>query len=185
MRFPLLKALIVIDLILALLAVYLFLTTLHSNDFSGFIILVPICGMAIVGVLAFIIFVLHVFNSASEQPTVKSKLTKMGGLVILGLPVYCGGFSWLGDQPLFAKSYWVFMLALGIYMVVVHKLGRWRKLYEIVLVLYPPLLSVAFALTSTRLDPSIALVVGFGIFGIGLTKILRGKKLDTKKAILQ
>jgi len=49
--------------------------------------------------------------------------------------------------PVYEVTVWVFMLALGLYMVLVHRLGRWRKPHEIALVLYPYVLGVP------RLDP--------------------------------
>jgi hypothetical protein len=191
MRFPFLKTLIAVEVMLAFLTVFLYLDTKDDGGFAGLVIIGPILGMAAIGLVAFLIFVLQVFgstgkeqdstgkeqDSTGEEQTAKSKIVKLGGLCIFGLPVYLIVSMFTSDQPLLAQFVLVFMMMLGMYILIDDKLDGWRNPYEILLLLFAPLLSLIFAFSFTRTQEFhlvvIGLVVGFGIFGIGVAKVLR------------
>ena len=177
MGFPFLKVLIAVEVLLACLTVFLYLDTRDEGGFAGLVILLSMTGMAAIGLLAFVIYVLQVFGSNGEAQTARSKIAKLGGLFIFGIPVYYMLGSITGDQPLIAQFLLVFMIMLGMYILIRDKLGDWRKSYEILLLLFAPLLSLIFAFSFSRADDFrwvvMALVIGFGILGIGSVKILR------------
>ena len=186
MRFPSLKTLIAVEVILAFLTVFLYLDTKDDGGFAGLVIIGPIFGMAAIGLVAFLSFVLQGFgstgkeqDSTGEEQTAKSRIVKLGGLCIFGLPVYYTVGSFTGDQPLIARFLLVFMITLGMYILIDDRLGGWRRSYEILLLLFAPFLSLVFAFSFTRTEDFrwvvIGLVIGFGIFGIGVAKVLRRK----------
>jgi hypothetical protein len=184
MKFPYLKTLLAVEVMLALLTVFLYLDTKDDGGLEGLVIIVPIFGMAAIGLVAFLIFVLQVFGTTSnkhgftgKKQNAKNRIVKLGGLCIFGLPVYLIVSMFTSDQPLLARFLLVFMIMLGMYILIDDKLDGWRKSYEILLLLFAPLLSLIFAFSFTRTQEFhlvvIGLVIGFGIFGIGSAKILR------------
>lgn len=191
MRSSSLQWLVAVELILALLTVFLFLTTWNEGGLAGLVIIFPIFGMAAIGLVAFLVFVLQVFGSTGEKRTAKSKLLRLGGLCIFGPPVYYVVLMSTADQPLLARSLLVFMIMLAMHILIDDKLGDWKKPYEILLLLFAPFLSLVFAFSFTLPGDSglavIVLVIGFGIFGLGFAKTasrIPNKLGDTVSTVL-
>lgn len=173
MKLPSIQKLVKIELALGLLTVVLYLATMNANDFSGLIIIFPILGMAFTAVLAFIVFIVNMFNNAGKTQTMKSRLLSLGGLLIFSVPVYAVFWSGLADEPLYTRTLLVFLAALSLYILVNDKLAAWRKPYEIMLLTFAPAMSVIYARDTNNTMPYFWLAIGFGIFAIGCARVLR------------
>lgn len=174
MKLPSLHLLLKIEFVLLVITILLYLATMNANDLSGLIVLLPIFGMAFVGFFALIVFITQNFSSQDETQTVKSKILKSIGLILFGLPVYGVLSNDLAATPLYGQSFLVFLIGFAIYIFINDKIGVLKKLYEVMLLFYPLILSIIYALDSEISTlPYFWITLGIGIFVIGIIKIFK------------
>lgn len=166
-----LRILGIIELILALLAIAIYFKTRNADDFSGLAILFPIFGMAVTGIIAFVLFIIQSSQilSSGKQNFAK-KISTLTVYVIFSVPVlYLLGGFWGRKYTIVLL---IFLCLLAVYVFVDNKLGSWSKLYKILLLAFAPLLAIMYYGDPNDTAPHTWLILSLVIFIPGLIEVI-------------